>query len=84
MTVQHPNSSFYPEVDFTSKSVERPISHSIGELLYPLSNANSADVGEQIEGSRLFVRTRVDGDVDHVELSLLGPSQPLNAGQMYT
>ena len=83
MTVQHPNSSFYPEVDFASKSVEGSIPHSIGQLLYPLSNANSADVGKRIEGSRLFVTTREDGDVDHVVLSLVGPSQPLNAGEMY-
>lgn len=92
MTVQLPNSSFFPEIDFASKCVaptSAPL--SAANLLYPLSNAASVEVGKRLAGNRFFVgeEGKDDGEKDvgenvgHVVVGL-APTHELQKGNKYS
>jgi hypothetical protein len=89
MNVQIPNSSYFPEVDFASKCVESNISgqsSAVGRLLYPLSNAASHDVKEQLAETRFFVGTTEGGSdsIQHIAIVIDGATKgPFVKGRKY-
>lgn len=83
MSIQAPNTSLFPEIDFASKCVA-PVG-SFGELLYPLSNAGSGTIQKTMESSRFFVGVREDnGNSKHIEMNLSGTTGDLTPDLIYT
>jgi hypothetical protein len=89
MSVQIPNSSYFPEVDFASKCVELNIpgkSSAVGRLLYPLGNATSPDVKQQLAETRFFVDATTGGsdNIQHIAIAIDGATAgPLAKGRKY-
>jgi hypothetical protein len=82
-SVQIPNSSSFPEVDFASKCIESDISNQsspIGRRLFPLSNATTPDVQEQLEKTQIFVG--VGEKIQHITIAL-EPLEGLVKGNLY-
>lgn len=95
MKVQVANSSLFPEMDFASKCIAPTQGHpeagiaTMGDLLYPLSNANSGDVRKRIAGKRFFLGVPHGEDEDinaegHIALSLSVPAKRLQERGRYT
>jgi len=73
-SVQSPNTSFFPEVDFAAKCVDVNVDQpsSISQLLFPLGNAESSDMKRQLGSTRLYVgATDMNmGGVPHVAFNI--------------
>lgn len=91
MCVQAPNSSHFPEIDFASKCVKSEYPGAkpddIGDLLCPLSNAESADVRKSIVGKTFYVGLEnrpleTSANVERIVLSLSSRSA-LRKGRRY-
>jgi len=88
MKVQLPNSSHFPEVDFASKCVESNVpgqSSAMDRLLYPLGNANSRDVKDQLAETRFFVCGTTSGSdgVQHIAIAIDRAPEGLVKGKRY-
>jgi hypothetical protein len=91
MSVQIPNSSSFPEVDFASKCMGAvtdnfQASSSLCELLSPLSNANSKDVKKRVRGTRIFVGAsmRDASGVSHIEVTTDSSLGSLKKNELYS
>jgi hypothetical protein len=88
MHVQMPNASLYPEIDFASKCVEQSHEYpqTLGNLLYPLSNAESRQIRHRISDIRFYIGAQQydNPDVRHVEISTNGQLGRLSKGEVYT
>lgn len=91
MRVQIPNSSLFPEIDFAARCVESTsgtfrLASTLGQLLYPLSNATSKEVRKRLKNKRIFVgvsSANATGD-DHIELTETRPTVKFRRAQVYS
>jgi hypothetical protein len=68
MFVPVPKSSPFPEIDFASKCIQAPVTDTVTEVLYPLSNANTNSMVETLAKTRLFVGEECRGTESHIVL----------------
>lgn len=98
MFIQTPHSSLYPECDFASKVVQLPhssrdpsVDEFADQLIYPLSNAESANVEQRLQSRRFFIRVLGAPAQDdyiprdqHVGITLEDTGDRIRAGGRYT
>jgi len=87
-TVQIPNSSLFPEIDFASKCLEPDTVNQyspIHRLLAPLGNADSRDIQNRLGQTNFFVRPGEVGNegIQHVIVSTEVSMERLIKGKKY-